>query len=153
MVRRTGALANGGAFFEMCVMAQRVSGYERIADEAYETIAWPIAALLSQLGRVARAWDPCRGSGRLIATLRTCGIVAVGTQRDFLTITKPPAEVSHLITNPPYGKGRRGETAMAFIEHALDLAVPRVAMLLRNDFDSAITRQHLFRHSPSFAGK
>jgi hypothetical protein len=33
------------------------------------------------------------------------------------------------------------------------LKVPRVAMLLRNDFDSAITRQHLFRHEPRFAFK
>src|SRR5262249_49137964 len=55
--------------------------------------------------------------------------------------------------NPPYGEGRRGEEAVRFIEHALELGVPRVAMLLRNDFDSAISRQHLFRHNPTFAGK
>jgi hypothetical protein len=40
-----------------------------------------------------------------------------------------------------------------FIEHALELGVPRISMLLRNDFDSAITRQHLFRNNPMFAGK
>jgi hypothetical protein len=39
------------------------------------------------------------------------------------------------------------------IEHALELPVPHVAMLLRNDFDSAISRQHLFRNCPIFAGK
>ena len=58
-----------------------------------------------------------------------------------------------LITNPPYGDRRRGELAVAFIEHALKLKIPRIAMLLRNDFDSAITRQHLFRNEPRFAFK
>src|SRR5262249_50437298 len=31
--------------------------------------------------------------------------------------------------------------------------VPRVAMLLRNDFDSVLTRQHLFRFNPYFSTK
>jgi hypothetical protein len=43
--------------------------------------------------------------------------------------------------------------AVRFIEHALKLTVPHVAMLLRNDFDSAIGRQQLFRFNPMFAGK
>lgn len=42
---------------------------------------------------------------------------------------------------------------MAFIEHALWLKVPRIAMLLRVDFDSALGRQPLFRFNPFFAGK
>jgi hypothetical protein len=43
--------------------------------------------------------------------------------------------------------------AERFIEHALELDVPHIAMLLRNDFDSAIRRQHLFQLNPMFAGK
>jgi hypothetical protein len=153
-------------------MSQRASGYERKPDESYETIAWPVIALLSQLPRVRRAWDPCdRGSGRLVKTLRDYGVEAVGTDKDFLTTTEAPLHVSDLITNPPYGENRRGELAVAFIEHALTFAswtccpafgarhatphstIERVAMLLRNDFDSAISRQHLFRDNPLFAGK
>jgi len=135
-------------------MSQRVSGYERKPDEGYETVAWPVLALLTQLGKVRRAWDPCdRGSGQLVATLHSQGIEAVGTSKDFFTIAEPPLDVSDVICNPPYGEGRRGEEAVRFIEHALELGVPRVAMLLRNDFDSAISRQHLFRHNPTFAGK
>jgi len=135
-------------------MSQRVSGYERKADEQYETVAWVVAALLLHLPPVTCAWDPCdRGSGRLVATLARLGIEAIGTDTDFLTIGKPPAGVTHLITNPPYGENRRGELAMRFIEHALELGVPSVAMLLRNDFDSAVGRQHLFRNNPMFAGK
>jgi hypothetical protein len=48
-------------------MSQRVSGYERKPDEGYETVAWPVLALLTQLGKVRRAWNPYdRGSGQLV---------------------------------------------------------------------------------------
>jgi len=135
-------------------MSQRVSGYERKPDESYETIAWPIVALLTRLSGIRRAWDPCdRGSGRLVATLRAQGVDTVSTAEDFLMITTVPSAVSDIITNPPYGEAKRGELAVHFIEHALELGVPRISMLLRNDFDSAITRQHLFRNNPMFAGK
>src|SRR5262249_38083763 len=134
--------------------SQRISGYERKADELYETIAWPIAAVIPHLGRIQLAWDPCdRGSGKLVATLACLGIKAIGTDEDFFSFTAPPAGGSHLITNPPYCENRRGEEAERFIEHALELGVPYVAMLLRNDFDSAIGRQRLFRDNPMFAGK
>jgi hypothetical protein len=134
-------------------MAQRASGYERKPDEHYATVAWPVVALLSHLGPIRRAWDPCaRGDAKLVAILRAHGIDAVGTARDFFTFTQSPIGVDILATNPPYGKHRRGEMAVRFIEHALRLT-PRVVMLLRADFDSAIGRQHLFRHNPSFAFK
>jgi hypothetical protein len=135
-------------------MSQRSSGYARKPDEQYETVAWTVVALLRHVGKIERAWDPCdRGSGRLIATLRNRGIDAVGTPEDFLGTFEPPVGVSHLITNPPYGQNRRGEMAERFIERALQLDVPHVTMLLRNDFDSATRRQHLFRFNPMFAGK
>jgi hypothetical protein len=142
-------------------MSQRVSGYLRKADEDYRTTPWPIVALLSHVRMpIIRGWDPCdrykvpgTDHGQLVATLRACGIVAVGTAQDFLTVRTPPPDTSHLICNPPYGVNRRGEEAVAFIEHALELRVPYVAMLLRVDFDSAVTRAHLFRHCSTFAGK
>jgi hypothetical protein len=55
-----------------------------------------------------------------------------------------------VVTNPPY------ELAQQFIEHALRITEPHrglVAMLLRCDFDSARTRQHLFAQCPAFAKK
>lgn len=61
--------------------------------------------------------------------------------------------MSDIICNPPYGESKRCELAMRFIEHALTLPVARIAILLRNDFDSAFSRQHLFRWCPEFAGK
>ena len=61
-------------------MSQRLSGYRRQPDEAYETPQWVVAALLSQMhAPIRRAWDPCdRDSGRLVATLRAQGIDTVG---------------------------------------------------------------------------
>jgi len=136
-------------------MSQRPSGYVRRPDEDYATVEWPVLALLTalRLAPVGKIWDPCNGAGKLVATLRAHGFDAIGTSTDFFTITSVPAGVSDLITNPPYGSSRRGELAVRFIEHALALGVPRIAMLLRVDFDSAITRQHLFRHCEYFAGK
>jgi hypothetical protein len=136
-------------------MSQRASGYRRQPDEAYETPRWAVAALLAQFRAPIRcAWDPAdRNSGRLVAALRALGVNAVGTAEDFLTITASPPEVDAIVSNPPFGPAGRGELAMAFIEHALKLPVPRVAMLLRNDFDSAFSRQHIFRRCAEFAGK
>jgi hypothetical protein len=140
----------------MTEMSQRISGYARIPDERYETVeAWPVLALLSQLPDIGWAWDPADdGDGYLIATLHSQGIKAVGSGPDFLSITKPlMAGVTDIITNPPLGAARRGELARAFIEHALRLPAQRISMLLPIDFDSAISRQHLFRFCPAFAGK
>jgi thymidylate synthase len=135
-------------------VSQRPSGYDRKPNEDYETIPWPVLALLANLHEpIKRCWDPCSASGCLIGILRAQNLDTIGTNSDFLSVTKPPSRVSHLITNPPYGQNRRGELALAFIEHALELKVPHVAMLLRNDFDSALTRQHVFRNCSSFAGK
>ena len=135
-------------------MSQRISGYTRRPDESYETIAWPIVALLARLSNIQCAWDPCHGNGRLVTTLRRQGISSFGTGGDFLACTEMPLpDVSDLITNPPYGENRRGELACKFIEHALELEVPRISMLLRNDFDSALTRQYLFRNNLMFNGK
>jgi hypothetical protein len=136
-------------------MSQRASGYARRPDEDYATIAWPILALLAarRTAPVGRIWDPCCGVGKLVAVLRIRGFDAIGTDTNFLATTIVPAGVSDLITNPPYGENKRGELAVKFIEHALALGVPNITMLLRVDFDSAKSRQHLFRNNPYFAGK
>ena len=71
--------------------------------------------------------------------------------RTFSPISRAASPTSiAIVTNPPFGM--QGRLAEAFIAHALEL-VPFVAMLLRVDFDSAKSRQHLFRHNPYFAGK
>jgi hypothetical protein len=137
-------------------MSQRVSGYARIPHERYETVEpWPVLALLRELLTIGPVWDPCDdGDGHLVATLRRAGIKAIGTGSDFLRMTAPPmSDVNDIVTNPPLGPARRGELAIAFIRHALSLPVRRIAMLLPSDFDSAITRQDVFRFCPAFTGK
>ena len=116
-------------------MAQRITGYARIVDEQYETVTWPVLALLQHLPGIRRVWDPCdRGNGKLVDTLLVRGIDAFGTEHDFLTIDEPPCLTDAIVTNPPYGDRRRGEMAVAFIEHALALKMPHIAMLLRARF-------------------
>jgi hypothetical protein len=137
-------------------MSQRVSSYQRIPSDRYETIeSWPVLALISQLPTIGPVWDPCDdGDGHLVATLHRAGIKAVGTGPDFLAMAAPPvSDVTDIICNPPYGPARKSELAVKFIEHALSLPVQRVSMLLAADFDSAITRQHLFRFCAAFTGK
>ena len=66
----------------------------------------------------------------------------------FSTSRQRPRGWMFIITNPPYGSG--GREAVRFIKHALTL-VPRTLMLLRADFDSAVSRVHIFRDEPRFA--
>jgi hypothetical protein len=131
-------------------VAQRLSGYARQRDDFYRTPCWAVSAMaLALRGPVVTAWDPADGgTGHLIAVLQQLGIHAVGTEQDFFTFTAPPLmTIDAIIVNPPYRE------AVSFIEHALRLGVRQVAALLRVDFDSAVTRQHLFRHERRFAGK
>jgi len=136
-------------------VSQRASGYVRRSDEDYATPPWPVLALLTHLQpRPQFVWDPANGPhGQLAETLRSCGIRAIGTNSNFLACGTPPAGVDTLLTNPPYGERKRGELAVAFIAHALELDVPRIVLLLRVDFDSALTRRHLFADEPRFASK
>jgi hypothetical protein len=88
----------------------------------------------------------------MVAALRQAGFDVVGTDItrgvDFLKTDAVPDGVVALVTNPPYG------LAQEFIEHALSLDEIRItAMLLRVDYDSAATRQHLFARCPMFAKK
>jgi hypothetical protein len=135
-------------------VAQRHSGFERISDEAYHTrLTWPVAALVTHLPDAAPAWDSAAGDGHLVTNLNALGVETIGTTDDFLIKREPPPSIRSLISNPPYGDKRRGETAVAFIRHALSLPIPILAFLLPIDFDSAITRQDIFRYCPTFHGK
>ena len=91
-----------------------------------------------------------RGRGTARCDFRKLDVPAIGTRDDFFNIKTAPAGVDFIITNPPYGSG--GREAVRFIKHALTL-VPRTLMLLRADFDSAVSRVHIFRDEPRFAFK
>ena len=131
-------------------MAQRISNYARIAGDRYPTPAAPALALLPYLDGIHKAWDPCADADNLVMILRAHGVAIVGTSTDFFAFTAPPEGADTCVLNPPYGVG--GRTAVAFIETSLRL-VPCTFALLRNDFNSAKSRQHLFRNNPHFAFK
>jgi hypothetical protein len=135
-------------------MAQRVSGYDRVADDRYETPQEITATIIPYLRRmgVRRAWEPAHApADKLGNALRAAGFKVTSTTRDFLAAKAVPRGVDALATNPPYGK--QGKLAEAFIRHALDLRVPHVALLLPVDFDSALTRAPLFGECRQFTGK
>lgn len=133
-------------------MSQRNSGYARKPDEAYDTPAWVGGVIAPYLHeqRVQYVWEPAPGKGQLVGALRERGFTVLITNGDFFTLEEhPPAEA--LVTNPPFGPG--GHTAAAFLRTALTTSVRIVALVLRIDYDSAITRTDIFRDCPYFAGK
>ncbi len=107
-------------------MAQRMSGYQRVADDQYETpveVTLTIVPHLQHAG-VRRPWEPATAPKDGIAVaLRRAGFTVVSTSDDFLQYRAAPANVDGIVSNPPYGQG--GRLAVRFIEHALSVATRR----------------------------
>lgn len=116
-------------------------------------------------GNFSRIWEPACGTGKMSVVLwRHFDVCSSdiqtyygATEYDFLKengdvfLNKNKGEqYDAIITNPPYS------LAQEFIEHALELLKPIqgiVCMLLRNEYDSAVTRKQLFADHPAFAAK
>jgi hypothetical protein len=138
-------------------MSQRASGYARQALDDYQTRApWITEAVIRHFPRRPSCiWEPAAGEGFMVRALRAAGFQVHSTDincpgnidQNFLHFTLPPTTyIDAIVTNPPYSH------ATEFIEHALNLLPRRgfAAFLLRCDFDSAKTRQHLFGRRQSF---
>jgi hypothetical protein len=137
-------------------MSQRVSGYIRKDRDAYQTPTWVTDVLVPHLRvlGVTSVWEPAAGDGQIVAALQPHDFGVIGSDildgNDFLDGCREPALYDAIVSNPPYGK------AQQFIERALEFTKPRqgvVAMLLKVDYDSGITRSHLFADCPAFVGK
>jgi len=122
------------------------SGYERRAADAYWTPAWCVDVLLRHMTPRGTVWEPACGAGNICEALKRNGHSFIATDlndwgygtpgRDFLA-TDHSNTVGAIITNPPY------ETSDEFATRAVDLMRPiggQVAMLLRNEWDSAASR-------------
>src|SRR5271169_3897321 len=124
-------------------MSQRDSGYEREPRDKYETPSWATEALLPHIPeRISNIWEPACGSGKMVRVLEGAGYDVHATDieqgQDFLDEDLIPGiRAAAIVTNPPY------QFAQEFIERAIGIS-EYVAMLLRADYDSARTRQHLF---------
>lgn len=134
-------------------MSQRVSGYARKPNDAYNTPEWCVEALLPHLTIKPPdlVHEPATGTGNIAKVLRKFDYTVtesdINDGVDFLSLDH--SDAIGIITNPPYG------LAEAFIVHALKLMQPNgvVAMLLRTDYDHAATRRYLFDalYQPPFA--
>jgi hypothetical protein len=134
-------------------VSQRISGYPRQPLEHYATPPWCVQIVARHLREQCKSiWAPADSEASpLVQILRAEGFDVVASCTPFLAHRTPPHDrVDGIITNPPFGRG--GQLASQFIAHAIALA-PIVAMLLRIDFDSAKTREHLFRDCRAFAHK
>jgi hypothetical protein len=122
--------------------------HERRARDAYDTPEWCVERLLDNFTFDTHVWEPCAGRGNISGVLRRYGYDVyesdIRTGLNFLGFSKraPGRDIKHnqIITNPPYA------LAKEFIEQALAMAWPygRVAMLLRNEYDCAKSRKHLW---------
>ena len=106
-------------------------------------------------------WEPAAGRGAIVNVLRDRGHAVIASDiidygfplhfvADFLTVTKVPAGVECIVTNPPF------QIITEFVAHALDLC-PRVIMLARLAFleserrtgileKRGLARVHVFRN-------
>jgi hypothetical protein len=135
-------------------MSQRPSNFSRRANDDYPTPAGATRAIVPYLRKQAKhIWEPAPGPARSLAKVLIAeGFEVYETTYDFLSIDRPPDDrIQALVTNGPHGTG--AVTARKWIEYALALGVPHVVLLLKSDFDSGITRVHLFRDCPQFAGR
>lgn len=149
-------------------MALRHSGKERNPRDYYPTPEWVTELLIPFLPRISgRVWEPAAGNGIMSRVLaRHFDVVASDIEpdapfaddgpmihrHDFLdgVADSPFADVENIITNPPYTAN------VAFVERALVLTRKKrgvVAMLMRDDFDYAGGRRHLFAECPAFTAK
>lgn len=127
-------------------MAQRDSGYRRQRSDDYSTPPWVTDILVPYLPkRVKHVLEPAPGTGKMVRALERHHFRVYAPKLNFATDTVIVKDIDAIITNPPYGP--RNTMSVAFIERSLKLMKPQrgvVAMLLTVDFDSAVTRQHLF---------
>ena len=130
-------------------MSQRKSGYKRKRRDGYDTPEWVTEALLPFIPVPPLViWECATGKGKMARVLSKAGYTVFQTDisdgTDFLKAPLSPCD--WIITNPPFA------LAQEFIERALSHKV-NFAFLLRVDYDSAVTRAHLFETCRAFSQK
>jgi hypothetical protein len=135
-------------------MSQRFSEYVRKERDDYPTPPWVTETVTPhpKALNVISIWEPAAGEGGMAAVLAGAGFTITATDLscgvNFLDERTWPRAVSRcdaIVTNPPYGL--QGKLTERFIERGLELMRPRrgaVAMLLKVDFDSGLTRRRFF---------
>lgn len=132
-------------------------GYDRLENNAYITPAWCTECLVRNVKFKGGIWEPAAGDGRMGNVLKDAGNFVFMTDiaplsgsvlcMDFYS-PNGLFGTENIVTNPPYNN----ETPQ-FIKRALDMTKPgggKVAMFLRNEYDSAKTRHNLFKNCAAF---
>ncbi len=132
-------------------------------DDFYATPPEAVHALLKAESFSGTIWEPACGDGAIVKVLRDAGYRVYATDLvergcpdsenrvDFLFEQPPGVHIGAIITNPPYA------LAKPFVVHAITLAIPKVAMLLRLAFlegsgrsaildNGLLARVHVFRN-------
>lgn len=134
------------------ILKAATNGGERREHDFYPTPPEPTIALARKLRCWPSAvWEPACGDGGIARPLEAAGFRVLGTDLihrgygeggiDFLQTTRRRADA--IITNPPFG-----ELAHPFIEHAIRLGAPFIAMLLNINFWSVEVRTALWERRP-----
>jgi hypothetical protein len=119
---------------------------QRERDDFYRTPACATCALLQRETFEGTVWECACGDGAIskllpLSTISTDlfdrGFGEIGI--DFLTERR---QVNNIVTNPPY------KLAQQFVEHALECADRKVAMLLKLNFLESIKRYRFFQQTP-----
>lgn len=127
--------------------------HPRQDNEKYYTPAWVTWALLNRARFSHEVWEPAAGGGHMAQVLGEAGYAVEASDvapdhqwvQPFDFLGSQGGRGGDIVTNPPFGIG--GRLAVAFIARALEHTKPqggRIAMLLRDDFDSAKGRSALF---------
>lgn len=126
-------------------MAQRGSGYDRIAGDHYATPSWVVDELIKVEYLPEPIWEVAPGDCHIVRALEAQGKKVVWHEGDFFDQEPFPGFCRSIVTNPPFNQAEK------FIRRALKLteeADGRVAMLLPVTFDCAKRRVDLFSKHP-----
>lgn len=131
-----------------------ISADGRAENDFYPTPPEATQALLPAIADFpGTVWEPACGDGAIARELEAGGFRVISTDLvdrgygqggvDFLTTNERRADA--LVTNPPFGT-----LASRFVDHALDLEIPYIAMLFNVNFWHAKVRNRMFnRRRPS----
>jgi hypothetical protein len=138
-------------------------GYLRIPADFYPTPPWlirNIIPILKEEGLIKEStkfWECACGDGAITKELEAKGYSVKSSDLfdygfgapgiDFLT-SPLVTNCDFILTNPPYG-----DLAEKFVRHALELTKPvkgKVAMLLRNEWDTSKSRMDLFEKHKAY---
>lgn len=147
------------------------SNFDRVENDFYPTPDWVTRAFITQClsGYISQDhstfWEPACGEGHISEVIKelypnsivmSTDIVNRGYDDqiqcvDFLKFSEPLNPYTTIITNPPYGK-----LLDPFIAKGLELIDACngiLALLMRNEVDSASSRQNYFHLNSFFAEK